>query len=277
MKNVSRATSALVALLGAAAALTATPAHAFKITPVGEFTNFYTDNVYDTTGDFKVVNRVNGQQVCAWGPAVGSSTTYDCSLDGPTGIELAPGTTRVEWQVQPLFFPPWDRNVVKFTAGPTQVVAGTGPANRFLFGTLEFENGAWSSTYTELSYFLNFLVDGVRVSEFEYSGTLVVQGTVNSPNKLPAENADFVYLRSEPQLGTLRAFELFDSPSGSNVVSVEIWGYLNSVHFDSFENVRGAGFVDPGLSLEPTPVPEPATLALLGAGLAGLGFTRRRR
>ncbi len=264
-------------ILGLLAVLSAAPASAIVVTPVGNFTDFYTDNVYDTTGDDLVVNRVNGQQLCAFGPAQGSQTTYDCSRDGPAGMELSPDTTRVEWQVLPIYFPAWDRNVVSFqAAGPQDVTLG----QKFLFGTLTFENGTWSSLYTELSYDLTFTTgDPVldALYDFEYSGKLIVQGTPNLSTNTPEQNADFIYLAADPQLGSLRAYELFDSPTGSNVVSVELWGYLGSVHLVSFENVRGAGFVDEGISLEPTPVPEPGTFALLGLGLAGLGMSRRRK
>lgn len=256
-------------ILGLVALLSAVPAHALVVTPVGEFTNFYTANVFDTTGDFLVVNRVNGQQLCAFGPAQGSQTTYDCSLDGPAGMELAPGTTSVEWQVDPIYFDPWDRNFVSFLAAGAQDVE---LGQKFLFGTLTFVNGAWSSAYTELSYNLTFTTGNQALDalyDFEYSSNLIVQGTPNLATNTPEQNADFIYLADDPQLGTLRAYELFDSPSGGNSVSVEIWGYLGSVNMVSFENVRGAGFI--------APLPEPGTLGLLGLGLAGLGLSRRRK
>ena len=277
MNKKMSALGVFVKLLGSAAVLSAPPAYAVQVTPIGEFTNFYTENVYDTTGDDLVVNRVNGQQLCAFGPAQGSQTTYDCSKDGPAGMELSPGTPRVEWQVVPINWPAWDRNVVSFQAATAQDVT---LGQKFMFGRLLFENGTWSSLYTELSYNLTFTTGDAALDalyDFEYSGTLVVQGTPNLGTNTPEQNADFIYLADDPDLGSLRAYELFDSPTGSNVVSVELWGYLGSVHLVSFENVRGAGFIDPGIALGPTPVPEPGTLALLALGIAGLGLSRRRK
>lgn len=276
MKTMSWS-GAAVTLLGCAGMLSAVPAHAVWVTPSGEFTNFYTENVYDTTGDDLVVNRVNGQQLCAYGPAQGSQTTYDCSLDGPAGMELTPGVKSVEWQVQPIYWPAWDTNIVIWEDAEAQDVT---LGQLFRFGRLTFQNGAWSSAYTELSYNLTFTTGDPTLDallDFEYSGTLIVQGTQNRGSNTPEQNADFVYLADDPQLGSLRVYELFDSPSGGNRAYVDIWGYLGSVHLVSLENLGGAGFIDAGISLEPSPVPEPGTLGVLGLGLAGLGLNRRRK
>ena len=74
-----------------------------------------------------------------------------------------------------------------------------------------------------------------------------------------------------------------DGPGGGVLV---MRNYLSQLDFLN-GNVSfqfGAGNVPTGFSVagfaseaEATPVPEPSTVALLGAALAGLGFARRRK
>lgn len=66
---------------------------------------------------------------------------------------------------------------------------------------------------------------------------------------------------------------LDETPSNVNAPSAGLYGFQLTYH----ENTTGPADIVFTINGEPVGVPEPATLALPGAGLAGLGLLRRNR
>lgn len=265
------------------------------VTPKFSFLNFYASGLYASTApdnvDYFVDDSVNRSQLCAWGPASGSTTTVDCSARGDGGIDFSMTgypVTSVEWYLVNKDDPSpatreWFHNRVSFTPGDSYDVT-TLPSGRFKFGTLTYTNGSWASVtdaLVALSYELTFTTGDATLDaryDFEYSGSLVVAAT---PNNAPTREsrADYVYLAGEEQLGSLRAYELGDVNyvAGANTVSVDIYGNLASVHFTDFANVRGGGFVNASVTDSLAAVPEPGTLSLALAAVAASFAARSAR
>lgn len=274
-KNRARPIAPLI--VAATFSLSATPSFAALISLTGGFTNFYTPFSYGTDSNLPgtVESYVNGQQLC---PAnVTGNPANDCRLDGEAYMDFATPVTSVAYKIV-VDGSDWTENVVAFAPATNQTVNGFGPANKFLFGTLTFANGIWADPTVRLSYNLTATSPdpGFSGYDFEVSGVLVVQATTNSPANTPAQNADFVYLEDNPELGSVRAYELGNGAPGSNVVSVDVYGYLDSLHVAEFTNPQGGGYIDPGTALQPTPIPATAWLIAPALGLVA-PWARRRK
>lgn len=98
----------------------------------------------------------------------------------------------------------------------------------------------------------------------------------NFINGTALANSDFVYFSGTPIIGSIRAYELRDTPTGTNKVTATVKGYIDSLHLSAFSDVSG-GFFDPGIALAPTAVPEPPTYAMMLAGLGLIVFIRSRK
>jgi hypothetical protein len=243
--------------------LAAATACAVPVSITGGFTSFSSSGVFGTTGGTS--STLNGNPLC---PDAG------CDTFGPANVTFGTPQSSVTFQV---FTPAANPlNEVRFTPAAPQEVNGTGPANAFFLGTLLFTNGIWSALDASFGFTLTSHSSSAVFDNQTLVETLFMQVTSNDfTNKTPAQNADFVYALGTPAAGSLRAYELTDTPTGTNTATARVFGYFASLHLLGLTDPTG-GFVDPGIALEPTvSVAEPGIVALLSLGLCALGFFRR--
>jgi hypothetical protein len=238
------------------------PAAASLVGVTAAFTSF-TGVVGD---DFQFKTYINGSRVC---PDTGCATGI-----GVLHLPLSNGASGIEFQ-NTNFGAFQTLNSIEFQpACPPNVPCDLALGQRFLLGWLTYENGTWFSD-PEFGIELKTFSADPAFDGFVLSDTLHLRITPNSVSNTPYQNADFLYFVNDPSLGSLRAFELGDDPSG-NSVTIEIWGMINSLHVLELTNATGGGFWDPSVGDQPT-VPEPAPLALLLTGAGGLAWGVRRR
>ena len=136
-------------------------------------------------------------------------------------------------------------NSIGFTPAASQDVTGTGPSNTFLLGTLTFTNGTWNGD-SAFGFELTTHSSSPTFDEQTLTDTLQLLLTPNDfVNGTADENADFVFFSGNPLIGSVRAYEPEDSPTGSNVFSVDLLGYIDSLHLSAFINPSGGGFINP--------------------------------
>jgi hypothetical protein len=213
---------------------------------------------------------------------VGSSTGFETIIDGvsvcpPAGCGTGFGSLSYSFGAPLSAFDfytalsgvPNTKNELAFTPAPAQDV---GVGEEFLLGTFTYSNGIWL-TDPEFTFELTSVSSDPALDGFVFSDTLHLSITSNEVTATPQQNADFVWFLGAPRLGSARAYELGDSPTGGNTVSWELYGMISSLDVTEFANATGSGFLYPTV----LPIPEPGCATLLLAAAAAAAQRARRR
>ena len=274
----------LIPLVPLALAIAIGGAHAAPVSVTAEFTSFQ-------MGAFDVV--ASGLSIN------GSNVVFDAAaaLLDPSSVSQAISGSRVTFARDSNWLTGRD-NIFDFTAAAATSVLGTGSSNSFKLGTFSFTNGAFHplsyinfvlTTHSSDAAFDGFQLAGRVRLDVNESSLSILDPAVR--DQLALEEADYFTLQSATgqtftSMGSVRVFDtnrcLTADPAAPNcnTGAVDVYGYINSLHFDRFANATGGAFLDPSVTGALTPiasVPEPGTAALMLAGLVAAGLARARR
>jgi len=264
--NGSRLLCAITLVCSAAAVSAQTAPATGAGTVVGGFTRWEGDLGYTRDTAFPVEwVRVNGNDVQNNLPNVPISPT-DGVRRGQ--IDLSKGTTSVSWQYKIPDAVPFTANLISFQGATFNGIA-VGQA--FKLGTFTVTNGVWFES-ADADLTVTTSSDQRAFNGKSFSDTLRYVVTTNRSSNTPDQNADYVYFVNRPELGEIRVYEAFDSPTGSNTGSIELWGKIGSLTPLEFRNAQGGVFAKSFAQ----PVPEPSTWAMTVIGLLAVGAVVRR-
>lgn len=269
--------TAITLILGSAGA------NAAIVTVTGEFYGFTMGAFGSADATFNNQLSVNGQSidVCGGDPACANAIARPESIStGLTGNTVSFGYDLNR-------FPDARMNVFSFV-GNAANVEGVGPENPFKLGTFTFTNGMFYPL-AFLNYRLTTRSSDAALDNQVFDGR--IRFDTNQATVFPRDpqiEADYFTVQDVTgntltALGSARVYDYAICPSGDpsapdcNTGSIDVFGHINSLHLDKFENATGGAFLNSSTTstLAPATVPVPSAAFLFASGLLSLWGARK--
>ena len=260
---VNRLRSAIVIAVIAQSAVVS----AVEVTVTANFTSFEILQFYDAALTFRNQLSINGTPVSICNSITNCQELIDSGK--PISFDIAGNSASFGYDPTRLQFTP-RMNTFSFAPAAAQNVAGKGSNNIFNLGKIEFVNGQFFPLAT-VSFELKTHSTDADFDGHILKGSAKLQSVQTNPPYDSFLEADyFTLLDSEGQvlsgLGSVRVYDQFACPSDTlpntacNIGTVDVLGYVNSLHISRFSNPTGGAFLNTSIEHIPSPIPEGTTV-----------------